>query len=197
MKKIILAGLMTISLLSCKNRQVNTQKSSEESRSSSNVDQSIKSSSSTETEKMETQEQRSVTHVSSSGWKYTAPQAEPCQDPDVPAMPSGLLAPFIIVTKEGDSIDVSKMPAGSVLESTSTESTSETYLNRILQERDKRIEDLESQLKEAKSAQSKQVESIKKVETQILSWYLVFLALFVGYILPSPKTIYNIIKKLI
>lgn len=190
MKKIIL--ILTASLfLGCGGRQSAVQKSKKVQETSSEV-QGIKKvkTDSSGTKKVQEQEQTS-TKTNTNSWKYTAPAAV-----DFPCLNGvGMLSPFYIKTPAGDSIDVSRLPAGSSLESLSESSEKATNYQRTVNEQAQIIKDLEAKLNKKEKAKTIEIEKIKEVERQSIQWLLVGGALLLGTFLPSIfKFLWSIIK---
>lgn len=105
-----------------------------------------------------------------------------------------------IKTPTGDSIDISRLPQGSILESKNESSESEYMYQRAIDEQSKIISDLRKDLEEERSRKIKdkivEVEKLKEVEKQTVQWYLVGAALILGTFLPSIlKGLFNLIKK--
>lgn len=197
MKKIFFYSLIILMILGCAGRQSSTQKTKKTTETSQQEDLKTSEKVSTKTDssgsKKTTEQGQSTSKTNSSGWKYTAPTSNPCND-------TGLIPPVYIKTPSGDSIDISRLPQGSILESKNESSESEYMYLRAIDEQSKIISDLRKDLEEERSRKIKdkivEVEKLKEVEKQTVQWYLVGAALILGTFLPSIlKGLFNLIKK--
>lgn len=197
MKKIFFYSLIILMILGCAGRQSSTQKTKKTTETSQQEDLKTSEKVSTKTDssgsKKTTEQGQSTSKTNSSGWKYTAPTSNPCND-------TGLILPVYIKTPSGDSIDISRLPQGSILESKNESSESEYMYQRAIDEQSKIINDLRKDLEEERSRKIKdkivEVEKLKEVEKQTVQWYLVGAALILGTFLPSIlKGLFNLIKK--
>ena len=184
-------------ILGCAGRQSSTQKTKKTTETSQQEDLKTSEKVSTKTDssgsKKTTEQGQSTSKNNSSGWKYTAPTSNPCND-------TGLIPPVYIKTPTGDSIDISRLPQGSILESKNESSESEYMYQRAIDEQSKIISDLRKDLEEERSRKIKdkivEVEKLKEVEKQTVQWYLVGAALILGTFLPNIlKGLFNLIKK--
>ena len=197
MKKIFFYSLIILMILGCAGRQSSTQKTKKTTETSQQEDLKTSEKVSTKTDssgsKKTTEQGQSTSKTNSSGWKYTAPTSNPCND-------TGLIPPVYIKTPSGDSIDISRLPQGSILES-KNESSESNYSNLLtIDEQARMIANLKQDLKaeQLKKAKEKtvQVEKLKEVEKQTIQWYLVGAALLLGVFLPNIfKWAVTLIKK--
>lgn len=191
MKNIILILISFILLLGCGSRKVSLNSSKSSGSTNTSESKETKQKELNEAEKIESVEQKTKTVKLTTGWKYTAPQilqgVNPCDD--------SLLKPFWIMTPSGDSIDISRLPSGSVLETNQQNEDSESTFKSELSEKERKIKELEENL--SKKAKIEYVEKIKlkDVERQSIQWMLVGLAFAGGIFLPSLfKWLFKLIK---
>ena len=200
MKRIIYYSVIALLflVLGCAGRQSSAQKSKKVTDTSLQEDQktaqkTVQKKDSMGSKKVTEKDQGSSKSVSK-GWKYTAPATtSPCFN-------SGLIKPYFIYTSTGDSIDVSRLPLGSSIESLNDSHESSYSLQRTVEEQSKKISDLKQDLKEERSKKAKdkivEVEKLKEVERQTIQWYLVGAALVLGTFLPNIfKWAATLIKK--
>lgn len=197
MKKIFFYSLLIFTISGCAGRQSSTSKTKEikETASQEDVKVSQKTQQNTDSSgSSKTSDQGSgSSKTNTAGWKYTAPaQSNSCP-------PETVLTVFI-KTPSGDSIDITKLPQGSVLESLTESSESSYNYIKTIDEQYRIIKDLRQDLEEERSKKAKEkiveVEKLKEVEKQTIQWYLVGAALILGTFLPSIiKGAFNLLKK--
>lgn len=138
-------------------------------------------------EKNEKTEQEKATKTSISNWKYTAPTF-PCDNQHT------FIKPFWLMIN-GDSVNVANMPAGSVLENSKTDSESLEKLSREINQKDRKISELEEELAKKVKIKIEEKEKLKEVEKQSIQWILICLAFLGGlFIKPIIKSIINYFK---
>lgn len=189
MKKIIYFSLLILLLvgLGCAGRSSAVHKTKkqtetslqEESKTTQKTEQKKDSTGSKKT----TAQEQGSTKASSAGWKYTAPAT------DSPCLNTEIIKPVFIRTASGDSIDVSLLPRGAVLESQNSSSESNYSNLMTIDEQARMIADLKQDLNAEKMRKLKEkivnVEKLKEVEKQTIQWYLVGAALLLGLFLPN------------
>ena len=175
----ILCLLLT---LGCGSRKANSKKTEKKQQVKVEQTQQTVQKADSTTKKQETKEQETSTKTQSSSWKYTAPAVQ-IRD-SVRLIDSYAFKPFWLKIN-GDSINVSGMPAGASLESRSESSETLSWMQQRIDQLTKTNKELEAKSETKQEAQIIEREKIKEVERQSVQWALVVGALLLGLFLPS------------
>jgi hypothetical protein len=175
-------------LLGCAGRKIKTQIKEKAIEAQISEVKTSKVKTDSLSEKTEKTEQEKSTKTSINEWRYTAPTSFPCDNQKTFSKPFWLMV-------NGDSINVSNMPAGASLESIKTDTESLEKLNKQLSQKDRKISDLEQKLAKKAKVTIEEREKIKEVEKQTFQWILVCLAFLVGLFMKTIiKAIINYFK---
>lgn len=188
MKKLFYI-LLAIFILGCAGRKSRVDKKSSQTSESSEI-KAITSKKVDSIIKKDTKIDNTViTNTNKAYWKYTAPIFNPLNTDSL-----YVFKPFWLIIN-GDSVDVSKLPHGSTLESGTEDTDKSEYFQKIINELKSKKSELESQLNAKSDSKSKIIEKTKEVEKQSIQWVLVGIAFMVGiFIIPSLKGLWNIVK---
>lgn len=187
MRKLIFGLIISFFILGCAGRRVKKNKSIFEAKKTTQIDSTVHDKGQINKEIEEVSKVNTKTTEIITGWRYTAP--------------GNILNPIgpTWIRFGLDSIDISKLPAGAILETNSQHKTKETDSLGTIKSLEQEIKDLKTKLSKKESAIVKKQIVEKETEKESFTWTALIVGLLVGGFLAKYgiPAIFKGIKKLI